>query len=60
MSSIIKRKKFTQEEIEEMMERVVMDEIISCPYCEYGDLEPDYELCPECSRRNPLEALGLI
>ena len=60
MSNIIKKKRLTQEEIEEMMERAVMDDSIFCPYCEYGDLEPDYELCPECSKRNPLKALGLI
>ncbi|MBN1216789.1 MAG: hypothetical protein JXA99_15280 [Candidatus Lokiarchaeota archaeon] len=60
MSNIIKKKRLTREEIEAMMERAIMDEIILCPYCEYGDLEPDYERCPECSKKNPLKTLGLI
>ena len=60
MNKIIKKKRLTQEEIEQMMESALIDAYLSCPYCEYGDLEPDYESCPECFKRNPLRALGMI
>ncbi len=44
-----------------MMEAVaVYDENLECPYCEHGPLEPDYDNCPECNRRNPLAVHGCI
>ena len=60
MNKIIKKKRLTQEEIEAMMEKALFDTHFACPYCDYGDLEPDYEKCPECHNANPLQALGLI
>ncbi len=60
MNKIIKEHEFTQEDIERMVESVVLDEYFYCPHCEYGDLEPDYDTCPECHRKNPLKILGLI
>jgi len=46
--------------IEEMLKVAVFDGILYCPYCEYGDLEPDYDTCPECHRPNPLRKGGFI
>lgn len=46
--------------IEQMLKKAVFDDVIYCPYCEYGLLEPDYERCPECHRPNPLRQQGLI
>ena len=60
MNKIIKKKRLIQEEIEAMMESALLNAYLVCPYCEYGELEPDYESCPEYNKANPLRALGLI
>ena len=54
------KKKLTYSEIEEMMQNAVFDSVVQCPYCQYGNLESDYKQCPECNKKNPLMAMGLI
>jgi len=39
--------------IERMLKRAVFDSVVDCPYCEYGSLEADYEVCPECNKKIP-------
>jgi len=46
--------------IERMLRRAVFDSVLDCPNCEYGSLEPDYDTCPECHKKNPLKEAGLI
>ncbi len=60
MSNFIKKKRLTQEDIERMMANALLDAYLACPYCEYGDLELDYDTCPECQKKNPLSQLGMI
>jgi len=60
MSNFIKKKRLTQEDIEKMMSDALVDAYLSCPYCEYNALEPDYHSCPECHKKNPLRQLGMI
>ncbi len=60
MSNNIKKKRLTTEDIERMMANALVDAFLSCPYCEYNTLEPDYSTCPECHKKNPLRQLGMI
>lgn len=46
--------------IEKMLKDALFDGVLECPYCGYGDLEPDYDACPECHRSNPLKKRGYI
>lgn len=46
--------------IEEMLEQALFDSVVYCPYCECGNLEPDYDKCPECQKANPLRMGGFI
>ena len=43
-----------------MMEMTVYDSVVECPFCEYGPLEADYDVCPECEKKNPLQSWGFI
>lgn len=47
-------------DIEEMLKTALFDGILTCPKCEYGDLEPDYDSYPECHTSNPLKKGGFI
>ncbi len=60
MNEEIKEEDLTYEDIEMMLRTVVFDGYFYCPYCEYGDLESDYESCPECHKKNPLKEMGFI
>ncbi|MBD3255144.1 MAG: hypothetical protein GF383_08620 [Candidatus Lokiarchaeota archaeon] len=60
MSSDLINRELTQDEISKMVKRAVMDEYLYCPYCGYGDIEPDYDKCPDCHRANQMKERGLI
>ena len=60
MSNIIKKKRLTQEDIEKMMADALIDAFISCPYCNFNALVPNYKTCPNCKKLNPLRVLGYI
>lgn len=45
--------------IEEMLEQALYDGVVSCPTCQ-SDLEPDYDVCPHCDKKNPLKKMGYI
>ena len=46
--------------IEGMLKVALFEGILSCPFCEFGNLEPDYDVCPECNKPNPLRKGGYI
>jgi DNA-directed RNA polymerase subunit RPC12/RpoP len=54
------KRTLTNEEVLGMLKRAAMDSYLFCPYCDYGDIEPDYDKCPECHRKNPLKERGMI
>lgn len=56
----INKKEISNEQLEYMLRQAVMDGAIHCPYCDYFELEPDYDKCPSCHRENPLKVNGLI
>ncbi len=60
MDNHIKKKCLTQEDIEKMMANALVDAFISCPYCNFNALVPNYNNCPNCEKVNPLRALGYI
>lgn len=47
-------------DIERMLRQAVLDDVVYCPHCEHGYLEPDYKRCPNCKKTNPLREGGLI
>jgi len=53
-------RELTQDEVLGMVRCAVMDDYLYCPYCGYGDIEPDYDKCPDCHRANPIRERGLI
>lgn len=61
---IFKNKDFKESEkrmgiIEEMLKEALYDGVVSCPACG-TDVEPDYDICPECEKPNPLRKMGMI
>ena len=44
---------------EKMLKRAVYDSVVNCPHCERR-LEPDYDICPECHKKNPMKKFGFI
>ncbi len=54
------KREITQKGLLDMLKTAVMDGVLHCPYCGYGDIEPDYDECYECHRKNPLKERGLI
>ena len=46
--------------LENMLKQAVIDDVVYCPYCDYGLLELDYDNCPNCHKSNPLKKAGLI
>jgi hypothetical protein len=50
----------SEEQILALLRTAVVDDVIYCLYCEYPNLEPDYDRCPECHKKNPLKEMGLI
>lgn len=43
-----------------LVAKATLDSVIFCFYCDYEPLEPDFETCPECGKRNKLKEVGLI
>ena len=53
-----KTKVLTPKELFQMLKQATYDSVVYCPYCEYSNLEADYDNCPECGRFNPLKENG--
>jgi uncharacterized OB-fold protein len=45
--------------IEDMLEEALSDGVVSCPNCGTS-MEPDANVCPECSKPNLLRKEGFI
>lgn len=49
----------SEETLLKMLKDSVFDSVVECPTCG-NRLEPDYDICPECNKKNPLQEAGLI
>jgi predicted amidophosphoribosyltransferase len=45
--------------LEEMLKEALYEGVVSCPACG-TNMEPDYDVCPECEKPNPLRKMGMI
>lgn len=48
-----------EDQLLRMMKDAVFDSVVECPKCG-NRLEPDYDICPECNTKNPLQQMGFI
>lgn len=60
MSRKCKGSKMTERKLHTMLKSAVEKGMVKCPYCYYKWLEPDYERCPKCKKRNPMITMGCI
>lgn len=61
MNEIEKRfEDLSMNDIEKMVLLAIFDGIVECPYCQFSEIEPDYDQCPECNKKNPLKKLRMI
>lgn len=57
---VVPIEELSQKQLLVMMEHVVMDRDLFCPYCLERLYEADYDRCNNCGRVNPLREKGII
>jgi len=50
-------RQLTKEEKENYMLAQMNDYPIYCPFCHEGPYDPDYDHCPKCGIRNPVDTM---
>lgn len=60
MVEATQKKEITEDQLLEMLQNVVTNRPLYCPYFGYRDRESDYDKCYNCHRKNPLKERGMI